>query len=760
MKKRHIRKAWWQPVLLPLFAQLFLVSGLRAQTPASFSFNSAIVSASKVFDSGYNCLAPDPTPTAAAGKVTFTFTVTCPGPPDPTAAKFSGDVTFTAPPTFTVPADPGVPVSLVLNANSPTSPKVIALDVEVYLKSTAPGVGPSNPCYGLFQIGFRGGVFTGPIVNGTTACSLSEPFDNGVPGAAIQARLILKPANAATNITYYILAYYTPNSPGGDRGEPGPFTTRGAPEPSDTRFVARADDPMVCKTRHQGPITLDIPITRYVGSVTSEGFLSDPDLLIANGLITPLAKLTLRVWDIDSDANPGGGINPERDSVSVNGFTVSIPGRFLTGVDQQWVTNQFYVPIKYLKFPSDPGLKPRGEAEAPNPAMNRISIDIDTANTQEAWCTSVAWASLSFDAMAPWMLVHGTNADHRTWELKAVDDTSPVDRLNALGIPFEHRIDLVPNGTPDENAALLSQSLLDQARRFGVKSLHLITHSKGATDSRRFFETFLPTHSAELTILDLYSIGTPSQGTILSDYALAADKLCVYVRIPIPPTPTEIPVGPACDGLAFLDPVAKAALLDAAQANWLGSGGPFPHITPVQNVTLAPVDPARAVQTIAAMGDFNKANPKSFLVPHYYSIAGDADDNNNQRIDRASEIRGFFTLPDGSPPPLLSEEKQISIADRIYQALGRTWLAKAVELSAGRGNGSYWTFKVGLVPVAQPNDLVSAADSVHCQPCGFVPLGGLGTPPVFHYNHTSLKNAGTMDLILQQIHHDYPLQFP
>src|SRR5206468_2437691 len=104
------------------------------------------------------------------------------------------------------------------------------------------------------------------------------------------------------------------------------------------------------------------------------------------GFLSPNATLTMPVYDID--------VPYEVDNVSINGHALGA----LTGSNNTWKSNQFTVPIQYLKFPQEGGA----------PADNVISIDIDVANG--GWCMSVDWTELKFKAIAPIFLVHGTNA--------------------------------------------------------------------------------------------------------------------------------------------------------------------------------------------------------------------------------------------------------------------------------------------------------------------------------------------------------------
>ncbi len=126
-----------------------------------------------------------------------------------------------------------------------------------------------------------------------------------------------------------------------------------------------------CTFRSGGPLIITFQVDRAVGN--------DVAKLKTNGMIAPTATLEMPAYDVDYDAIVSG-INPERDRVSFNGHVV--PSKWLTGLNDTWVMNRFDVPIEWVNFPPDPGT-----GNALTPADNVIQIDIDTANTDEDWCT-------------------------------------------------------------------------------------------------------------------------------------------------------------------------------------------------------------------------------------------------------------------------------------------------------------------------------------------------------------------------------------
>lgn len=86
------------------------------------------------------------------------------------------------------------------------------------------------------------------------------------------------------------------------------------PQANDETFVvdqgAGLDTGCVCGG---ASLVINIPVTRYVapvdrgiGSTPERSPLIAPDVLVANGVMAPMAKLQIAAWDVDSAANPGG----------------------------------------------------------------------------------------------------------------------------------------------------------------------------------------------------------------------------------------------------------------------------------------------------------------------------------------------------------------------------------------------------------------------------------------------------------------------
>lgn len=90
--------------------------------------------------------------------------------------------------------------------------------------------------------------------------------------------------------------------------------------------------------RSSSPIVFSIPVERYYGITDGNGHLLHPETI--SGTI----KLTLRVWDVDSDYS-GPDAAPERDLVYINNY--QCPG-WLTGSSDVWSTFTCDVPVSEI----------------------------------------------------------------------------------------------------------------------------------------------------------------------------------------------------------------------------------------------------------------------------------------------------------------------------------------------------------------------------------------------------------------------------
>jgi pimeloyl-ACP methyl ester carboxylesterase len=261
------------------------------------------------------------------------------------------------------------------------------------------------------------------------------------------------------------------------------------PKMNDATFVVDCGGSLDsgCTFRDGSPLVFTVQVTRVVGDVAK---------LKANGMISERATLQMPAFDVDFFGG-GGQFNPERDRVTFNGNVV--PGEFLIGDNNVWRLNEFSVPIEWVNFPSDPG--PGGSV---TPADNTIRIDIDTANSEFVWCTSIDWAAITIDVARPVVMAHGILSSGSTWS------STWVPNLNQLGLPNSNRLNMGNLDGIQDNAPKIAAEVANARQRWGVDKVNLVCHSKGGLDSRHYVEN---SDSVEQVI----QLGTPNAGSPLAD---------------------------------------------------------------------------------------------------------------------------------------------------------------------------------------------------------------------------------------------------
>jgi triacylglycerol lipase len=293
----------------------------------------------------------------------------------------------------------------------------------------------------------------------------------------------------------------------------GALATPPPPEPpdniDDTHILVFNQNPASrwpsCQYAADGPnIVINIPISRYVGDVDADGHLVAPGALVGNGLLSSQATLRLPAGDVDfGTAAPWP---PERDQVFLNGHSLG----FLQGAQQMWQYNEFKFDISWLKFPAkgSPG-------SPPAPADNELRIAIDVLNNpgDRHWCVFIDWVELSFDAMAPIVLVHGVHEDPLIlWPAVNLE-------LSAEKIPHAS-VSLEPDGTVPGNGHELEPLVRGAAKEFGAERVHLVCHSKGGLDSHWYLGNYA---SDDPRVLSVTTLSSPYQGSVLADLLMVMD---------------------------------------------------------------------------------------------------------------------------------------------------------------------------------------------------------------------------------------------
>ena len=365
----------------------------------------------------------------------------------------------------------------------------------------------------------------------------------------------------------------------------GPRTSPFEPEKeSDRNFVTDAGNKLDtgCIYRSSGPIEFDIDVTRYLGPLKPDGTLVNADDLIKAGVLGPTATLTMPGFDVDSGAAATPDVQPERDRVWFNGEEIG----FLSGETDTWKLNSFQIDIRKVRFAA------RASAgSSPAPAKNHVTIDIDVANVEQNWCTSIDWGALTFRATSPIILVHGNNSNGGFFERQGF-----ILDLAHRGLLVDNSINM-PTDTVANHAWLLNTTIPAIAKSFGATGIHLVAHSKGGLDVREYLAQYQPSHDKEFKVLSYTTLSTPHNGSALADLLIQRD----------------------------------VAVESLAEREFVG----FPLLTETVLNQTPPADIGTTNLTTAFTASLN-ANTVSAISPNtvFNTVAADADLNSNGQMDR------------------------------------------------------------------------------------------------------------------------------
>jgi hypothetical protein len=252
-------------------------------------------------------------------------------------------------------------------------------------------------------------------------------------------------------------------------------------------------------------------------------------LHIANGVISPRLKLRIMAELADDSVS----LNFNGSSADADGQPLQLrpPG---SGPVKPY---EFSLPATILKTPSSRGSggnRPRA---------------VDNILTFNGSRYKIYWVELSFDAMSPYILVHGKGANKWYWrgfppELGTEDKRTGTnacwyglaDRFENMLLPFDESISLGvdPGNKWNSQRSIVLQSL--ELRRaiplipstFGTRHVNLICHSKGGLDSRQWlaidkkgYEDAV-TDVPKLVVGQFITLNTPHKGSVIADYSLIA----------------------------------------------------------------------------------------------------------------------------------------------------------------------------------------------------------------------------------------------
>lgn len=507
--------------------------------------------------------------------------------------------------------------------------------------------------------------------------------------------------------------------------------------------------------------------------VDKNGFLNHPQQLIADGIIAPTVKVKFAISTFcyredgltDSYANNDFKIGVRL--ISVNGKLFGQRGGpGATPIyDSMIQIESFYIlsydiPVEMVKFPVRAGLGVKL-----NPAVNYLELSDNLVGSSEPYmcwpARHVAWSLSKVKAMAPIMLVHGTNADHTTWTVPKGDSFVDYfgDSSYFSGICFTD-IDLTANGSIDDNGRLLESKVAERLAAVGAKACHLVAHSKGGIDSRSMIrQHYYDKHANEnldqpghFEVLSLYTLDTPHRGTVLSD--ISWNKLHN-------PNPVPDPQWPDLVNLMNWD---FPSLHDPSSGNPDGKAK-------------APTGHALEAQRTERMRMYNGNNPFNFSTANtegrpikFYNTAADADWHVRDLTIDGMEIKDSPYVIE----KLGSSFNLNALATSAYRML---YWAKQVQPRSTTQTKLVYDRNLGgdivvtipvtelYVPAANPqadgtwNDLVvSITSALYDGGTVFCPFQSNSYQGTILGNHSSIKTHSLAAAICGQIAADWPLK--
>jgi hypothetical protein len=479
------------------------------------------------------------------------------------------------------------------------------------------------------------------------------------------------------------------------------------PTRTDTTFLATGPG-LLTGCQFGGSLRFTVAVDRVVGDVTANGTLVDAPTLIANGVVSQTTMLRVPAFDVDVAGGLPSPALPQADHVFVNGEFVGS----LSGADNVWHDNKFSIPTALIRFGR------RNPQNLPTPGINEIEILVDVANVaangRASYCTRLHWAALSFDALAPTIMVHGTNSDPKFWDDLVVEGDRYgfgfVDAFRQLKVPFDNSIKL-PTATVSENAFLLGFYVPAVAAEFGARHVHLVAHSKGGFDVRAFLAGNLPFN---LGVLSLTTIATPHHGSVGADYSIDASQ-------------------------------ARSLFSDSTVRVWIAQKAPPDASYP-------------DLRTSAAI-KFNSENAR--LLPRSLSADGVVRPVEYMSVSADANLDHSFTL--GLPTIQINETRGTGQNKAGYGDEKWAWIITQVYRVMGEVASTTLTTRDFLgrkIPVVtetpttsfQLNDFLVTMNSARMN--GFHEIGALEA------NHSTVANPVSGELVIQAIRRVQPLREP
>jgi len=450
-----------------------------------------------------------------------------------------------------------------------------------------------------------------------------------------------------------------------------------------------------CTFRNGGPLIVRLKVPSPVNKtqLNADGTLKNPAAMVAAKVVGQRAKVSFPVFDIDDKAVVPG-IAPEVDRLSWNGEFI----KTLAGFNNTWVNDSFEIDISKVKF-----------ASAENPGVvNELRVDIDTANTQEAWCMAIDWVGIEFDAAFPFVLAHGIAANRDTW--LAADAPGVLAEMDKAGVLYERFSTANKNGAVTANAADLKGQIAAFLQTVKAKKVNLIVHSKGGLDGQALAAISAPAFE----VLSLGTLSTPHRGSVVADLTLLQRAVAsLYINN-----------GQDPNGYA-------QAFVDSTLAGYASGFGAGPQPPGLNDLT-----------TQAALNAINAGVRGN--INNTYTIGADAGPNcsrapTNGEIDPMNPVSGTFLIGNYTYNALrLAYQSICSYASAVqlnFQVLP-TFDPTVPPVTV-------MTYQTVVNAAANPNDVVVGLTSAN--PGWGTPLGNQNS-----INHSTVKNAGNVRRILDK----------
>lgn len=422
-----------------------------------------------------------------------------------------------------------------------------------------------------------------------------------------------------------------------------------------------------------------------------------------------------------------------------------------------------------------------GWLRIPTPGSNQLRLSMRHSDHLLGTYTLSIWATLSFRAMDPIMLIHGTSAEHTSWtelaptRVKGVDFGTPADyfKYTYKGLWF-YNLDLSNRRNPppfdqiafkdnlgngglreegQELQRMLGEFLL---KSMGASHCHLVAHSKGGSDCRALIYDLrtqpLDQPQSRFSPRSLTTFGTPNLGSITADIAVDAG-------MPVMVSPGYL--------TNYVIPMIASDLRGGTLDDYYAASSRLSMYMNATPLTMKnhPSGKALLDQRLNVAKTFNywTDDTAAALKGHYYCVRGDADVDNTSKVDQEEAT------------PLIGEQlSRIGMGDVMYQLMGRvTGLRYTQQVATGSdwepgqgfGHQARWQY-VNIIPHRAellPNDMVTDFESG--QGPGAIPLHlridadgswtskrpGLLDPG----NHALIKSAQAMQALVVKLKEEF-----